>query len=230
VCLRECANTFVWEREREKYVEREGGRERERGIWGQMLSSCLYNFLFYCATMKRGVLRQVCHDILSQTKISFKIYAIFTQLVFLEVAIWCNFVLDIAEQLSDQGFCSIVWRFFSFSLSLYCIRVISLVRNYQRRDATIFLSFVVGWKDHEPVMTGPNLIKFWEPGGGGWYGKVSPNDTRGREGVSQSVTWHFFQENFELYSCVLACFLEGKRLLFVKYKCHVKRVTKWHIG
>ncbi len=40
------------------------------------------------------------------------------------------------------------------------------------------------------------------------------NATRGREGVRNSVTRHFFQ-NFEPYYCILVCFFEVKRLVFL---------------
>ncbi len=85
--------------------------------------------------------------------------------------------------------------------------------------------------------------------GEGLYGIVSPNDTRGREGVIQSFTWHFSNKslNFILFTltififyCILFGLLFGrKRLLFWKIKMSRHRgagvrfrasVSKWHIG
>ncbi len=52
-------------------------------------------------------------------------------------------------------------------------------------------------------------------GGGGGTGKCH-RMTQGGGGAK--VSRDIFSQNFELYSCILDCFLEGKRLLFWKIK------------
>ncbi len=95
------------------------------------------------------------------------------------------------------------WHLLSWHYLLVCI---------QKIEVQLMLNVFGSFKKYVTLSDG---------GGGRGYGTVSSNSTRGREGVSQSVAWHF-NPNFEPHFFILACFLKG-RLVFWK----IKMSRKW---